>query len=64
MTSVDNLRSFFADLDRKLIIVADGETRSHRRNGSEIVEQTPAGGVSVAFDVLCQAASATYIARA
>jgi trehalose-6-phosphate synthase len=64
MTTADDLRDFFGDLDYKVIIAADGETRTHQRKGERIIEQTPAGGVSVAFDVLCQAAGATYIARA
>ena len=63
MTSLEELQDYFQNLDHKLIIAADGETRTHGRRDGRIVEQTPAGGVSVAFDILCQAAGATYIAR-
>jgi trehalose 6-phosphate synthase/phosphatase len=65
MEKAQELRSFFAEIDYEFIIAADGETRTHKRSGDgSIVEQTPAGGVSVAFDVLCQAAGATYVGRA
>ena len=63
MTDIAELRSFFDDLDYKVVIAADGETRTHRRENGRIAEQTPAGGVSVAFDAICQAAGATYITR-
>lgn len=65
MTAAGELRAFFAGLGYRVVIAADGETRTHRRSDDgKIVEQTPAGGVSVAFDVLSQAADAVYIARA
>jgi trehalose 6-phosphate synthase len=65
MTSVQELRDFFTDLNYHLVIAADGETRTHHTDDQgNIVAQTPAGGVSVAFDLLCQAAGATYIGRA
>lgn len=64
MTSIGDLREHFQHLGYKIVIAADGETRSHHRENGRVVEQTPAGGVGVAFDVICQAAGATYIARA
>lgn len=63
MTTIEDVRGFFDSLDYKVIIAADGETRAHKRKDSRIVEQTPAGGVAVAFDTICQAAHALYIGR-
>jgi trehalose-6-phosphate synthase len=65
MTSIAELRTFFSELDYHLVIAADGETRTHQADADgQIVELTPAGGVSVAFDLLCQVAGATYVGRA
>lgn len=63
MNMAGDITSYFHDLEYKVIIAADGETRTHQEQNGRITEQTPAGGVSVAFDVLCQTADATYIAR-
>lgn len=64
MTGIEDLRDYFGSLDHKLIIAADGETRTDRRKGRRTVRQRPAGGVAVAFDTVAQAAVATYIGRA
>lgn len=63
MNMAEDIGSYIQDLGYRVIIAADGETRTHERQGGRVVEQTPAGGVSVAFDVLCQATDAIYIAR-
>jgi trehalose 6-phosphate synthase len=57
------LRDFLRKLDRKLIMVADAETRVHQKKGDEIVANIPAGGVSVALDPIVKAAGGVYIGR-
>lgn len=63
MTTFEDLKKSFQDSGYKLIIVADGETRSHEKTKEGTVLKTPAGGVSVSFDAVCRATNATYIAR-
>lgn len=63
MTSYPDLKEFLTEQHTKLIIVADGQTRSHEIRDGKIIQKTPAGGVSVAFDALARAGNATYIAR-
>lgn len=63
MAGFDDLKNFFKDRGYNVIIAADAQTRNHETEKNEIVLKTPAGGVSVAFDALARASSATYIAR-
>ena len=57
------LQKFIFEQGYKVIIVADGQTRTHEQEGEQLILKTPAGGVSVGFDILAQASGATYIAR-
>jgi trehalose-6-phosphate synthase len=63
MTTVDDLRRTVEELGYRLVIAADGETRTHERRGERVTVKMPAGGVSAAFDHICQAAGATYVTR-
>lgn len=57
------LKDFLRKLDRKLVMVADAETRVHQKKGDEIIANIPAGGVSVALDPIVKAAGGVYIGR-
>jgi trehalose 6-phosphate synthase len=50
--------------DTKVVIAADGQTRTHKRQGERISARVPAGGVSVALDRVSQQTHATFISRA
>lgn len=63
MYGLKDLKAFFKEQDINVVIAADGETRSHETVNHQLVLRTPAGGVSVGFDALARASSATYIAR-
>lgn len=64
MISFFDLKDFFQKSGYKIIIAADAETRQHvKKNGGVQLQGVP-GGVSSPFDILAQASSATYIARA
>lgn len=58
------LKDFFFQQDRKLIIVADGEPRVSKMVKDTIVSEIPSGGVAVVLDPIAKATNATYIARA
>jgi trehalose 6-phosphate synthase len=64
MSMLDSLKAFARSLDGKVIIAADGQTRTHRREGGRLVESVPAGGVGMALDRVSQVLHATYITRA
>lgn len=62
MTYYD-LFDFFKNQNIRMIIAADGETRTSERKGDKIIEKIPAGGVSIGLDPIARASRATYIAR-
>lgn len=64
MVSFYDLKEQFQKSGYKVIIVADGETKMNVAKNGEISQQNVHGGVASSFDILAQAANATYIARA
>lgn len=58
-----DLKSFFEGHNFKVVIAADGETRTLEEKNGQVIEKIPAGGVSVAFDPIAKASGAVYIAR-
>ncbi len=64
MTSFGDLKDFFYTQEYKLIIVADGEPCTSIVKKDGIIDQLPAGGVTVALDPIARATQALYIARA
>lgn len=62
MTYYD-LFDFFKNQNLRMIIAADGETRTSEKKGEKIIEKVPAGGVSIGLDPIARASRATYIAR-
>jgi trehalose 6-phosphate synthase len=64
MTSFYDLKEYIQKSGYKVIIVADAETKQHVKKNGDIVLQSVHGGVASSFDILAQASSATYIARA
>jgi|SRR5579885_878889 len=64
MITLNDLKTFFAAQDTKLIIVADGEPRVTLKKKDGVISEIPAGGVAVALDPIARATNATYIARA
>jgi trehalose 6-phosphate synthase len=64
MSMLDSLKAFARTLDSRVIIAADGQTRTHKREHGRMVEETPAGGVGVALDRVSQVLHATYVTRA
>lgn len=64
MYAFDTLRSRLEGEGIRVVIAADGETRTHERAGNAIEERVPAGGVAVALDRVSQTLGATMIGRA
>lgn len=63
MVTFENLHEFFKEQGYRVIIAADGQTRSIQFNNGKPVYKAPAGGVSTAFDPIAKASSAIYISR-
>ena len=64
MIGYQDLKSFFKNQNFRMIIAADGETRTAVAKNGKVVQNSPAGGVSVALDPIARASNAIYIARA
>lgn len=62
--SVDQAMSGSPGADRNIVIGADGETRTHKKQGNRVIAQVPAGGVSVALDRVSQQTRASFVTRA
>lgn len=64
MVKYGDLKEFFKSQKFRMIIAADGETRRAEKKDGEVVQRSPAGGVTIALDPIAQASSAIYIGRA
>lgn len=64
MVTYRDLKEFFKTQNFRVIIAADGETRIAERKNGQVIQRSPAGGVSIALDPIARASSAVYIGRA
>lgn len=66
MTDFNDLKDYFSEQElTRVIIAADAETVTHRKqNGDGIIEAMSAGGVSTALDPVAKASGSIYIGRA